>query len=161
MLRRADKIIDARAGMQLGACLAGLAIENSMLGAAHALANPLTAHYGLVHGQAIGTDAAARDSLQRRPKLTIGTKTCWSPLDWQTGNRVAGQGAAGLADFVTSLLAAAGLSTQLRGCAGRTRQSFPSWLPTLPNNGLADLTRAASTKTRCSNSTTMRFKLAL
>jgi alcohol dehydrogenase len=35
--------LDARSGMQLGACFAGLAIENSMLGAAHALANPLTA----------------------------------------------------------------------------------------------------------------------
>jgi len=46
--------IDARAGMQLGACFAGLAIENSMLGATHALANPLTAHYGIIHGQAIG-----------------------------------------------------------------------------------------------------------
>jgi alcohol dehydrogenase len=43
----------ARAEMQLGACLAGLAIENSMLGAAHALANPLTASYGIVHGEAI------------------------------------------------------------------------------------------------------------
>ena len=32
----------------------GLAIENSMLGATHALANPLTARYGIVHGQAIG-----------------------------------------------------------------------------------------------------------
>jgi alcohol dehydrogenase len=39
--------------MQLGACLAGLAIENSMLGAAHALANPLTARYGIAHGEAI------------------------------------------------------------------------------------------------------------
>ncbi len=46
--------IDARGGMQLGACFAGLAIENSMLGATHALANPLTAHYGINHGQAIG-----------------------------------------------------------------------------------------------------------
>ncbi|MBX9792507.1 MAG: iron-containing alcohol dehydrogenase [Pirellulales bacterium] len=43
----------ARGGMQLGACFAGLAIENSMLGAAHALANPLTAHYGVPHGQAV------------------------------------------------------------------------------------------------------------
>jgi alcohol dehydrogenase class IV len=43
----------ARAAMQLGACLAGLAIENSMLGAAHALANPLTAAYGIAHGEAI------------------------------------------------------------------------------------------------------------
>jgi alcohol dehydrogenase len=43
----------ARAEMQLGACFAGLAIENSMLGAAHALANPLTARYGIVHGEAV------------------------------------------------------------------------------------------------------------
>ena len=40
--------------MQLGAAWAGLAIENSMLGAAHALANPLTAQYGISHGQAVG-----------------------------------------------------------------------------------------------------------
>ena len=46
--------LDARSGMQLGACFAGLAIENSMLGATHALANPLTAAYGIVHGEAIG-----------------------------------------------------------------------------------------------------------
>jgi alcohol dehydrogenase len=45
--------LPARGAMQLGACLAGLAIENSMLGAAHALANPLTAAYGIVHGEAI------------------------------------------------------------------------------------------------------------
>ena len=43
----------ARGAMQLGACFAGLAIENSMLGAAHALANPLTANCGMAHGQAI------------------------------------------------------------------------------------------------------------
>jgi alcohol dehydrogenase len=46
--------IQARGAMLLGASLAGLAIENSMLGAAHAAANPLTAHYGIVHGQAVG-----------------------------------------------------------------------------------------------------------
>ena len=42
------------ATMQLGAAFAGTAIENSMLGAAHSAANPLTAHYGIVHGQAVG-----------------------------------------------------------------------------------------------------------
>ncbi|MEX2560615.1 MAG: iron-containing alcohol dehydrogenase [Pirellulales bacterium] len=46
--------LEGRSGMLLGACFAGLAIENSMLGATHALANPLTTHYGIVHGQAIG-----------------------------------------------------------------------------------------------------------
>lgn len=45
--------LEARAAMQLGAHLAGQAIELSMLGAAHALANPLTAHYGVVHGLAV------------------------------------------------------------------------------------------------------------
>jgi alcohol dehydrogenase len=40
--------------MLLGAALAGTAIENSMLGAAHAAANPLTAKFGVVHGQAVG-----------------------------------------------------------------------------------------------------------
>ena len=39
--------------MLLGAALAGSAIENSMLGAAHAAANPLSAHYQLVHGHAV------------------------------------------------------------------------------------------------------------
>ena len=46
--------LEARGNMQLGAAFAGLAVENSMLGAAHAAANPLTAHYGIVHGQAVG-----------------------------------------------------------------------------------------------------------
>lgn len=44
----------ARSAVQWGAHLAGMAIENAMLGAAHALANPLTAHYGMIHGQAVG-----------------------------------------------------------------------------------------------------------
>jgi alcohol dehydrogenase len=46
--------IEGRGNMQLGACFAGMAIEASMLGAAHALANPLTASLGTPHGQAVG-----------------------------------------------------------------------------------------------------------
>lgn len=53
VLRRPDDI-EGRGSMQMGAFLAGTAIENSMLGATHACANPLTAHYGIVHGIAIG-----------------------------------------------------------------------------------------------------------
>lgn len=45
--------LEARGAMQLGAYFAGLAIENSMLGATHACANPLTARYGTAHGAAI------------------------------------------------------------------------------------------------------------
>ena len=46
--------IDVRGQMQLAAYFAGAAIENSMLGAAHACANPLTARYGTEHGAAVG-----------------------------------------------------------------------------------------------------------
>jgi len=48
------KDLEARGAMQMGAYLAGTAIENSMLGVCHACANPLTAHYGVTHGLAIG-----------------------------------------------------------------------------------------------------------
>src|SRR5947209_19593825 len=58
--RHCGKVVDrrealaARADMQLGAHLGGMAIEASMLGCAHACANPLTAHYGTTHGIAVG-----------------------------------------------------------------------------------------------------------
>ena len=45
---------EARAKMLLGAHLAGCAIENSMLGAAHATANPLTSEFNITHGLAVG-----------------------------------------------------------------------------------------------------------
>jgi alcohol dehydrogenase len=44
----------ARGRMLLGAHLGGAAIETSMLGAAHSCANPLTAHFGITHGIAVG-----------------------------------------------------------------------------------------------------------
>jgi alcohol dehydrogenase len=46
--------VNAWGNMLLGAHYAGAAIENSMLGAAHACANPLTATYGITHGFAVG-----------------------------------------------------------------------------------------------------------
>jgi alcohol dehydrogenase len=48
------KNLHGRHQMQLGAAFAGMAIEASMLGAAHALANPLTAFLDVPHGQAVG-----------------------------------------------------------------------------------------------------------
>ncbi len=45
--------LGARGAMLLGAHEAGIAIEQSMLGATHACANPLTARYGTTHGVAI------------------------------------------------------------------------------------------------------------
>lgn len=46
--------LEARTGMMLAAAQAGFAIEGSMLGAAHSMANPLTAHHDIPHGLAVG-----------------------------------------------------------------------------------------------------------
>ena len=54
VLARPDDL-EARGRMMLGAHMAGAAIENSMLGAAHACANPLTARYGAEHGAALAS----------------------------------------------------------------------------------------------------------
>jgi alcohol dehydrogenase len=45
--------VEARGAMQLGAYFSGMAIEQSMLGAGHACANPLTARYNMAHGLAL------------------------------------------------------------------------------------------------------------
>jgi alcohol dehydrogenase len=106
--------IDARGSMLLGASLAGLAIENSMLGAAHALANPLTTTFDLAHGQAVGVmlphvirfnaTHVERQYLDLLREADNGS----GPLPGLDG------GIEGLADFVTNQLAAAGLGTRLR-----------------------------------------------
>ena len=46
--------ITARGELLLGSAYAGIAIENSMLGAAHSAANPLTSQLGIPHGKAVG-----------------------------------------------------------------------------------------------------------
>ena len=56
--------LDARADVLLGAALAGMAIENSMFGAAHAAANPLTARYGVASRSRGRADAAGRGAVQ-------------------------------------------------------------------------------------------------
>jgi alcohol dehydrogenase len=45
--------LEARSAMLVGSHFAGMAIEQSMLGAAHACSNPLTARYDLPHGLAL------------------------------------------------------------------------------------------------------------
>ena len=104
--------LNARSAMQLGASFAGLAIENSMLGAAHALANPLTARYGIVHGQAVGLmlpHVVRFNGVQCNPwyeqllEIASGSRGVPSP----------GQGAEGIAQFATELVLRAGLSTRL------------------------------------------------
>lgn len=104
--------LEARGAMQLGACFAGLAIENSMLGAAHALANPLTAHYGVVHGQAVGV---MLPSVIRYNGETLGKQyedILRVPVDLPDYPRPE-SGAAGLAALVESWVEQAGLATKL------------------------------------------------
>ena len=60
--------------MLLGAHLAGLAIESSMLGATHACANPLSARYGTAHGVAIAPHAAPRGALERARRRARATR---------------------------------------------------------------------------------------
>ncbi|MEQ1885113.1 MAG: iron-containing alcohol dehydrogenase [Bryobacteraceae bacterium] len=50
---RAPHDLEARGAVQLGSHLAGIAVEYSSLGAAHALAHALTATCGIAHGTAI------------------------------------------------------------------------------------------------------------
>ncbi len=99
---------EARAAVQYGAALAGLAIEHSMLGAAHACANPLTAEHGIVHGQAVG--------LMLPHVVRFNAPAC--PDGYAELTRIifpAGDHAAGdrLADWLTSLLIGGGLATRL------------------------------------------------
>ena len=113
--------LEARAAVQLGAAWAGLAIENSMLGAAHALANPLTAAHGTVHGQAVGLalphvvrfNAPAVDDAYRE-LLRAGNIPCHE-----------GEAAATLARWLEGLLAAAGLGRSL-GTLGITAPDIPA-----------------------------------
>lgn len=103
--------LEARGGMQLGACFAGLAIENSMLGAAHALANPLTSTFGIVHGQAV---AVMLPHVIRYNAELVGD---WYrellQVDVPIEEFPSGDDPAALADFVTQLVAQADLATDL------------------------------------------------
>lgn len=107
--------LTARGGMQLGACFAGLAIENSMLGATHSLANPLTAHYGVPHGQAIAImlphviryNGRECDQWYRELLETI----------WElNGAPPPERGAEGLAELIAELVSQAGLASRLQDC---------------------------------------------
>jgi alcohol dehydrogenase len=97
--------LEALGAMMLGAHLAGLAIENSMLGAAHACANPLTARYGTTHGAAI---ALVLKHVVR----------------WNGAARYGELGAGDLAARLEELAAMAGLPRTLRE-AGVPRADLP------------------------------------
>lgn len=61
----------ARGEVLLGAAHAGAAIEKSMLGAAHALANPLTARKGIIHGQAVSLVLPAVLSFNKKEPIAL------------------------------------------------------------------------------------------
>jgi alcohol dehydrogenase len=109
--------LPGRTQMQLGASFAGMAIEASMLGAAHALANPLTALLGVPHGQAVGmmmphvlrfnstlVESRYRELVQLLPEVA------------ESDRRGSGEI---LAERFTHWLTIAGLATQL--------QDLPAW----------------------------------
>jgi alcohol dehydrogenase class IV len=54
LLTRSVPLDDRKLFLRFRAAYAGTAIENSMLGAAHSAANPLTARFDIIHGQAVG-----------------------------------------------------------------------------------------------------------
>jgi len=104
--------VEARGAMQLGACFAGMAIENSMLGAAHALANPLTAHYGVVHGQAVGVMLPSVIRYNGEAFNPLYQDLLSIPVDLPDYPSPE-QGADGLAALVQSWVDTAGLATNL------------------------------------------------
>jgi alcohol dehydrogenase len=116
----------AAGGMLLGAHLAGAAIELSMLGAAHACANPLSARHGVAHGVAV---ALMLPHVVRWNGAMAGDAGDWPPEDGpaQDGPAVGGPlpaaayatlaGCASsemLAARIEELRAAAGLPESLR-----------------------------------------------
>jgi len=116
--------IEARGAMQLGAFFAGMAIENSMLGATHACANPITARYGTTHGAAI---ALLLPTVVRWNSVVAGEKYAellWSAAAWRSFDQSADPDASGahskvnagerLASRLEELATAGGLRSSLR-----------------------------------------------
>lgn len=104
--------LTARSAMQLGATYAGVAIENSMLGATHALANPLTAMYGIVHGEAIGMMLPHVIRFNGEKHDDWYRELLEASCD-NNGMPRPSSGPGGLADFVSSLVEKSGLATRL------------------------------------------------
>lgn len=110
----------ARERMLLGAFLAGSAIENSMLGAVHAAANPLTARFNTTHGLAVGLmmphvirwNAATVEDIYRELPLPNDPV---NPQHWS-----AAPSAAAVADCFTHFLKIADLPRSITDAAGTT-----------------------------------------
>lgn len=103
--------IDVRGGMLLGAGLAGLGIETSMLGATHASANPLTARFDVPHGRAIGI---MLPHVARRNAEAVGhlyAELLGDVPDFSLGNETVGEA---IAELLAGFLHSAHLPARLR-----------------------------------------------
>ncbi len=101
--------IAARSAMLVGANYAGAAVEQSMLGATHACANPLTARYGTTHGVAI---AVMLPHVVRWNAAHVGG--LYAELLGSPGPEPATYAGARLAERLESLARAGGLASRLR-----------------------------------------------
>jgi alcohol dehydrogenase len=117
--------LEARGAMQLGAHFAGTAIETSMLGACHACSNPLTAHYGLTHGIAIGI---LLPHVIRFNAPAVGNLYSDLVHEARLLNGDLGVAAESLAQRIADLVQLAGLPTTLSACG-----VSPGILPVLAN----------------------------
>ena len=118
--------LGARGALLLGACWAGLAIEHSMLGAAHSLANPLSARCGLAHGLAVALSLSvvvrfnAQDPLARERYAELARGA-----GWITAGARAEEGLEALLAFLRACLAAAGVAPAL-AAHGVRREQLPA-----------------------------------
>jgi alcohol dehydrogenase len=108
--------LEARGWMLLGAAFAGTAIENSMVGAAHSAANPLTAHFGIVHGHAVGLMLPHVVRFNARDPAAAPTyagMACAAGV--ASASEPPGAAAASLAGLLEGILERAGLPRSLKG----------------------------------------------
>jgi len=103
--------MEGRSAVLLGAHLAGAAIENSMLGATHALANPLSARFGTTHGVAIGIMLPHVIRYNAQAVAPLYTRLA-TEIDLCEHDDPAGSGK--LADFVGELIGESGSPTDLK-----------------------------------------------
>jgi alcohol dehydrogenase len=112
----APEDMEARGWMLLGAAWAGTAIENSMVGAAHSAANPLTAHFGIVHGHAVGLmlpHVVRFNAGDPAAAQTYAELACAAGL--VSPSETPGKAAAQLANLLEGMLDLAGLPRSLKG----------------------------------------------
>lgn len=108
---REPENLEARAAMQIGSNLAGAAIESAMLGICHSCANPLSAHYGITHGTAIGVllPHVIRFNAPAAELLYAELVALTHPLNGVPASEI-------LARRITELVGVADQPTRLRDC---------------------------------------------